>query len=107
MLELANHILSTKAGEFDPAKFDDRYDAALAALVQAKISGKKIVPLRPPKPTKANDLLEALRLSAGVKADDAPKRSSSSRKSSGSTKSKAAKKTAARSSNSAPRRKAS
>jgi DNA end-binding protein Ku len=107
MLELANHILSTKAGEFDPAKFDDLYDAALAALVQAKISGKKIVPLRPPKPTKANDLLEALRLSAGVKGDDAPKRSSSSRKSSGSTKSKAAKKTAARSSHSAPRRKAS
>jgi DNA end-binding protein Ku len=108
MLELANHILSTKAGKFDPAKFDDRYDAALAKLVQAKISGKKIVPLRPPRPTKANDLLEALRLSAGVKSDEAPKRSASSRKSSGSTKSKATRKAAAKSARSEPaRRKAS
>lgn len=67
MLELANHILSTKHGKFEPSKFDDRYDKSLAELVQAKISGKKIVPIRLPKPTKANDLLEALRLSAGAK----------------------------------------
>jgi len=69
MLDLAKHILKTKAGKFDPTKFDDRYESALAKLVEAKISGKKIVPLRPPKPTKANDLLEALRLSAGAKAE--------------------------------------
>lgn len=74
MLDLAKHILKTKAGKFDPAKFDDRYEEALAKLVQAKISGKKIVPIRPPKPTKANDLLEALRLSAGVKDDTSPRR---------------------------------
>ncbi len=79
MLELAKHILKTKAGKFDPAKFEDRYEAALAKLVQAKISGKKIVPLRPPKPTKANDLLEALRLSAGVKTESAARRSGGSK----------------------------
>ena len=74
MLDLAKHILKTKAGEFDPSKFDDRYEEALADLVQAKINGKKIVPLRPPKPTKKNDLLEALRLSAGAKGEAAPRR---------------------------------
>ncbi|HEY0033265.1 MAG TPA: Ku protein, partial [Devosia sp.] len=30
----------------------------------AKIEGRKIVPLRQPEPTKPNDLLEALRMSA-------------------------------------------
>src|SRR5690606_5622454 len=30
MLDLAKHILSAKAGEFDPAAFEDRYDDALA-----------------------------------------------------------------------------
>src|ERR1700712_3304101 len=62
MLELAKHILKTKSGKFDPSKFNDRYEKALTEMVQAKISGKKIVPLRPPKITKTNDLLEALRL---------------------------------------------
>src|ERR1700712_3325047 len=38
MLELARHILKTKAGKFDPSKFDDRYEKALAEMVQAKIS---------------------------------------------------------------------
>lgn len=75
MLDLAKHILQTKAGEFDPSKFDDRYEEALADLVQAKINGKTIVPLRPPEPTKKNDLLEALRLSAGAKGEAAPRRS--------------------------------
>ena len=91
MLDLAKHILKTKAGEFDPSKFDDRYEEALADLVQAKINGKKIVPLRPPKPTKKNDLLEALRLSAGAKGESAPRRSASKSK---TNKAAPAKKTA-------------
>jgi DNA end-binding protein Ku len=84
MLELARHILKTKAGKFDPEKFDDRYEEALAELVKAKIEGRKIVPLRQPEPTKANDLLEALRLSAAGSANDsdvksAPKKRASSK----------------------------
>jgi DNA end-binding protein Ku len=72
MLKLAQHILKTKAGTFEPEKFDDRYEAALAELVKAKIEGRKIVPLRRPEPTKSNDLLEALRLSAGGQDNNAP-----------------------------------
>lgn len=69
MLELAQHILKTKAGKFEPEKFDDRYEAALSELMKAKIEGRKVVPLRKPEPTKPNDLLEALRMSAGGKGE--------------------------------------
>ena len=90
MLELAQHILKTKAGEFEPETFEDRYEEALTELVKAKIEGRKVVPLKRPEPTKANDLLEALRLSAGVKGKKPEKRASSgktkaSRKSSSSS----------------------
>jgi DNA end-binding protein Ku len=77
MLDLANHIIGTKKGTFDISKFDDRYEAALADLVKAKIEGRKIVPLKPQKETKPSDLMEALRQSAGVgtgKAKPAPAR---------------------------------
>jgi DNA end-binding protein Ku len=64
MLQLAEHIIKTKAGEFDPKEFDDRYESALAELVQAKIEGRKIKPQKRPEPTKVVSLLDALRESA-------------------------------------------
>lgn len=64
MLELARHIIDTKAGTFDPATFDDRYDAALADLVRARIEGKPVRRRKAPARTKPDDLLEALRRSA-------------------------------------------
>jgi DNA end-binding protein Ku len=80
MLELAGHIIKTKMGSFDPQKFDDRYEAALAELVKAKTEGRKIRKLTPPKETKPSDLLEALRRSA--KDDDkTPKRAPAAKKS--------------------------
>ncbi|MXN46318.1 Ku protein [Shinella kummerowiae] len=65
MLELAEHIIKTKSGRFDPQKFDDRYDAALAEMVKAKIEGRKIKPHKPKAEGKVIDLMEALRQSAG------------------------------------------
>jgi len=65
MLELAEHIIRTKKGKFDPSVYDDRYEAALAELVKAKLEGRKLAPRRAPAPTKPADLMEALRLSAG------------------------------------------
>lgn len=64
MLDLAKHIIETKAGEFDPKSFDDRYEAALAELVKAKIEGRKLKPKKLPPPAKVVDLMEALRQSA-------------------------------------------
>lgn len=65
MLKLAEHIIKTKSGRFDPKIFDDRYDAALAELVKAKIEGRKIKPVKPKAEGKVIDLMEALRQSAG------------------------------------------
>lgn len=79
MLELAGHIIKTKMGRFDPEKFDDRYETALAELVKAKVEGRKIRKLKPPKETKPSDLLEALRRSA--KDESAPKRAPAAKKS--------------------------
>lgn len=64
MLDLARHIISTKRGEYDPSKFEDRYEAALADLVKAKIEGKPIKAKKPKPPLKVTDLMEALRNSA-------------------------------------------
>jgi DNA end-binding protein Ku len=66
MLELAQHIIQTKRGTFDPAVFDDRYEAALADLVKAKLEGKTFAPPPPRKTDKVVDLMAALRESAGV-----------------------------------------
>ncbi len=66
MLDLAKHIIGSKKGDFDPAKFDDRYEAALAALVKAKAEGKAIPKPKPVKVSKPKDLLKALRESAGL-----------------------------------------
>jgi DNA end-binding protein Ku len=75
MLELAEHIIKTKAGEFDPKSFDDRYEAALAELVQAKIEGRKLKPQKRPEPTKVVNLLDALRQSAKGAASKAAAKS--------------------------------
>jgi len=42
MIELASHILDTKAAHFDPSKFKDEYEEALKALVKRKASGKPV-----------------------------------------------------------------
>jgi DNA end-binding protein Ku len=70
MLDLAKHIISTKKGEFDAASFDDRYEAALGDLVKAKIEGKALPKRKKVEVSKPNDLLAALRESAGLKATD-------------------------------------
>ncbi|MDM9646456.1 Ku protein [Rhizobium sp. S163] len=66
MLDLAKHIIDTKIGNFDPAETDDRYETALAALVKAKAEGKALPKPKPVKVSKPNDLLKALRESAGM-----------------------------------------
>jgi DNA end-binding protein Ku len=93
MLDLAKHIIATKRGKFDPKKFDDRYEAALADLVKAKAEGKPLPTVKERKSAKVIDLMEALRQSAGAKAKAA-------------AKGKKAAKTKAKTKAAAPRRKA-
>ena len=73
MLELAKHIIGTKAGSFDPREFDDRYDQALAELVKAKMEGREIKRPAPRKEPKVASLLDALRESAKATGASAAK----------------------------------
>src|SRR6185369_4340469 len=64
MVELASHILQTKASHFDPSKFKDEYETALKALVKRKASGKTIeLPEREEKPSNVVSLMDALKQS--------------------------------------------
>ncbi|MBY5651775.1 Ku protein [Rhizobium leguminosarum] len=110
MLDLAKHIISTKKGEFDPATFDDRYEAALADLVKAKLEGKSLPKPKKVQVSKPNDLLAALRESAGLMkaAADKPKRTAANANT-GTGRQRAARGAVAKSaaSKAAPQRKAS
>jgi DNA end-binding protein Ku len=89
MLDLALHIIKKKAGQFDPTKFDDRYDAALQELVKAKIEGREITPPKAPEPTKRSDLLDALRENTGAGGSTTtPKGKTEGRKKAGTKTSK-------------------
>jgi DNA end-binding protein Ku len=73
MIELAGHILHTKAAHFDPSKFKDEYEDALKALVRRKASGKPIkVTEREEKPDNVINLMDALK--ASLKGKSAAKR---------------------------------
>jgi DNA end-binding protein Ku len=64
MLALAEHIVDSKAADFDPAKFQDRYEETLIAHLKARQAGA----IRPPRetlpaPRRVINLMEALRRS--------------------------------------------
>lgn len=64
MLDLAQHIVQQKTAEFDPNKFDDRYESALVELINRKRSGTTIKPHGKERPgTNVVDLMTALKQS--------------------------------------------
>jgi DNA end-binding protein Ku len=63
MLDLASHIVETKAAHFDPNKFDDRYEDALKDLLKKKQEGKPIERPERREPTNVVNLMDALRQS--------------------------------------------
>ncbi|MEZ5891047.1 MAG: Ku protein [Xanthobacteraceae bacterium] len=63
MLDLAVHIVETKTAHFDPTKFEDRYEEALAALVQSKRAGQTITAKPVSQPSNVVNLMDALRRS--------------------------------------------
>jgi len=83
MLDLAKHIIRSKAGTFDPRNFVDRYDGAVSEVIKAKMEGRRIVSSKPRATGQVIDLMEALRASAaqaGLKPGPAPKPGSRSRR---------------------------
>jgi DNA end-binding protein Ku len=66
MVDLAAHLLDTKASKFDPDKFKDKYETALKVLVKRKAAGKTIeVPREVPEESNVIDLMDALQQSLG------------------------------------------
>src|ERR1700709_968468 len=74
MLDLAKHIVTQKAADFEPGKFEDHYEAALAELINAKRNGKTIGAKPRPLGENVVDLMDALKKSiAGEAAATAKK----------------------------------
>ncbi len=64
MVELAEHILETKAGHFDASEFEDRYENAVVEMLKRKQAG--LPPAEQPEtaaPTNVVNLMDALRRS--------------------------------------------
>jgi len=63
MRELASHIIDTKAGSFDPKKFEDHYETALVELLRRKQAGLVVEPIGDAEPEQRNviNLMDALR----------------------------------------------
>ncbi|MDB5594817.1 MAG: Ku protein [Hyphomicrobiales bacterium] len=83
MLDLANHIIDTKKGKFDPATFKDRYQDAVVDLIRAKRAGQPIAAPKPSRPSNVINLMEALRRSVDAETKGeakAPARAASSTK---------------------------
>ena len=70
MLDLAAHIVNTKAGHFDPSRFEDRYENALIDLLKKKQAGERIEPAREMPVPKVVNLMDALR--ASIDAEKKP-----------------------------------
>ncbi len=66
MLDLAAHIVKTKAGHFAPEKFEDHYENALKELIRKKQHGEKIEKPRERAPATVINLMDALRKSAAA-----------------------------------------
>lgn len=69
MVKLAQSIIASKAGSFDPSAFEDRYQAALRELVEAKLKGRKLTTPKVAAPSNVVNLMEALRKSVAESAD--------------------------------------
>ena len=68
MLDLAKHIVQQKSGHFDPAKFEDHYEAALTELINKKRNGERITSVsKPVSSDNVISLMDALKRSISGK----------------------------------------
>jgi DNA end-binding protein Ku len=88
---MANSLVESLSGDFDPADYTDQYRAALESVVEAKIEGRDLVPA--PDTTDSEtagtvvDLVAALQASiAAVKASKASGESATGKASAGAKK---------------------
>jgi DNA end-binding protein Ku len=81
-LDLAQQVIASLVGEFDPANFENEYRRDLRAMLEAKLAGQEVAKPEPVPETPVVDLMDALkksvaevqsRGSADGKAKAAPK----------------------------------
>jgi DNA end-binding protein Ku len=97
-LKMAKLLVETLAGDYDASEYDDDYQKAVEALVQAKLEGGEVkAPEQPKKSTgEVVDLLAALQRSVDAAKTSRGESTSSSDDESGSAEKKPAKKSAAK-----------
>jgi len=95
MLDLAVHIVQTKAGHFDPEKFEDHYENALRDLIKRKEKGEKIEAPAEREPAKVINLMDALRRSVQAEGRS-PRRAPTRRAAAHSSRRAPAKRSSAR-----------
>ena len=73
MMQPAEHILDSKAADFDPSQFQDRYEDAVVAMIKSKQAGMPQATAKPPiGRSNVIDLMDALRRSLGTAPKAAP-----------------------------------
>jgi DNA end-binding protein Ku len=72
MLAIAGDIIARKTAKFDPRKFQDRYEQALVALIEAKRAGQPAPHPESPRPRPTVNLMDALRRSLEREPAGAP-----------------------------------
>ena len=67
MVKLATQLIDRQTGRYDPADTEDRYEARLRAVIEAKLKGEGITPESDEEPDRGNviDLMAALKQSLG------------------------------------------
>jgi DNA end-binding protein Ku len=63
MRDLAVHIIERKTTDFDPSKFEDRYENAVVELIRSKQTGQPAKIEQAPRPSNVINLIDALRRS--------------------------------------------
>jgi DNA end-binding protein Ku len=79
MIDLAVHIVETKAGHFKPQQFKDQYEDALKDLLRRKQKGEKIERPKERAPSNVINLMDALRQSVKAGGGGGSARRTSSR----------------------------
>ncbi len=70
-LAIALQLVEHKTARFDPAKFEDRYEARLRQLIDAKLEGVELEPEEIEEAPKVTSLMEALKRSLAEGGKDA------------------------------------
>ena len=77
MRDLAGHIIETKSADFEPAKFEDRYENAMIELVKSKETGRPVAAPEAPRPSNVVNHMDALRKSIAAEPPAASKKAAS------------------------------